>query len=183
MFQAAQRPWMFLRSAHSKACALPPPMDSLSLDLEQGWTWETTTSFGRGLAVGCVALTVTPQSGRPPHSSTHHSEHNTSAFHCPRGISHFLRSFWEQRCLTCATCWLSNFGLEASDRDAGWRGLPSLWSQQCSCSYTADGPAQNWPLGSAYSLAVLHTTAMRCPRVGGRRECWIFALSRVGWAR
>jgi len=27
------------------------------------------------------------------------------------------------------------------------------------------------------------TTAIKCPRVGGRRECCIFALSRVGWAR
>ena len=30
---------------------------------------------------------------------------------------------------------------------------------------------------------VIRTTAIKCPRVGGRRECCIFALSRVGWAR
>lgn len=61
--------------------------------------------------------------------------------------------------------------------DSSWVGL---W---VSSSITDEVVARELSPGGGRPEAVTRTTAIRCPRVGGRRECCIFALSRVGWAR
>lgn len=78
--------------------------------------------------------------------------------------------------------------------ESALRRLPASWATDLSRSTRklsaqevgSSGEGSSSWIRSKVSIpseVEVEATAIRCPLVGGRRECWIFALSRVGWAR